>query len=409
MEITRGRIQCGQKVIIYGPEGIGKTTLAAQFPNPVFIDTEGSTKNFDVARLPVPTSWEMLKQEAEYPLQNPGQIGSLIIDTADWAEKMCNKCVFQRADKTGIEDFGYGKGYVYAAEEFGRLLDILDRVTSAGVHAIITAHSNLRKVEQPDEMTSYDRWELKCSKQLSPMLKEWADMVLFCNYKTIVIKTDDKANKGKAQGGKRVMYATHHTCWDAKNRYGLPDEMPMDYGHIAHIFGSPSSAPDMGIPVTANPIHAGSTIARGPDPTVPYPTAAPTSNNAPAPTTAPAQEQADLSAAQMPPENPTPAATNEVPAALATATPVAAPGVPMDEPPFVFGNTLHGIYPPFADLLRENEVMPAEIQLVVNERGYFPVDMPVQNYPQDFIEGVLIGAWDSVFESVKADRAALPF
>lgn len=378
MEITRGRISCGQKVIIYGPEGIGKTTLAASFPNPVFIDTEGSTKNFDVARFPAPTSWEMLKQEAEYPLTHPGEVGTLVIDTADWAEKLCNRCVCQRAGKKGIEDFGYGKGYVFSAEEFGRLLDSLDRVTLAGTHVVVTAHTTLRKVEQPDEMTSYDRWELKCSKYLSPLLKEWADMVLFCNYKTIVVKADG-SQKGKAQGGRRVMYATHHTCWDAKNRHGLPDEMPMDYSQIAHIFTSVAQAPTAPAPVPMTP------------PVVP--------------------EQADVSAAQMAPENPTPAATNVAPAAPASATPTTAKDASTDDdvPPFTFSNSLKGIYPPLADLLRENQVTLSEIRLVVGGKGYFPLDMPVQDYPQEFIEGCLIAAWPQVFEAVKADRAELPF
>lgn len=376
MEITRGRIPCGQKVIIYGPEGIGKTTLAASFPNPVFIDTEGSTKNFDVARFPAPTSWEMLKQEAEYPLTHPGEVGTLVIDTADWAEKLCNRCVCQRAGKKGIEDFGYGKGYVFSAEEFGRLLDSLDRVTLAGTHVVVTAHTTLRKVEQPDEMTSYDRWELKCSKYLSPLIKEWADMVLFCNYKTIVVKADG-SQKGKAQGGRRVMYATHHTCWDAKNRHGLPDEMPMDYSQIAHIF-----APAVQTPPTSAPVP---------------------------PTVAP--EPPAVSAAQIMPENPTPAATNVAPAAPASATPATAKDASTDDdvPPFTFSNSLKGIYPPLADLLRENQVTPSEIRLVVGGKGYFPLDMPVQDYPQEFIEGCLIAAWPQVFEAVKADRAELPF
>lgn len=376
MEITRGRIPCGQKVIIYGPEGIGKTTLAASFPNPVFIDTEGSTKNFDVARFPAPSSWEMLKSEVQYAIDHPGELGTLVIDTADWAEKLCNRCVCQRAEKKGIEDFGYGKGYVFAAEEFGRLLDSLDRVTLAGTHVVVTAHTTLRKVEQPDEMTSYDRWELKCSKYLSPLIKEWADMVLFCNYKTIVVKADG-SQKGKAQGGRRVMYATHHTCWDAKNRHGLPDEMPMDYGQIAHIF-----APVVQTPPTPAPVP---------------------------PTVAP--EPPAVSAAQIMPENPTPAATNVAPAAPASATPATAKDASTDDDvlPFTFSNSLKGIYPPLADLLRENQVTPSEIRLVVGGKGYFPLDMPVQDYPQEFIEGCLIAAWPQVFEAVKADRAELPF
>ena len=58
-EITSGVVSSAQKVVIYGPEGIGKSTFAAQFPDPVFIDTEGSTKKLNIRRFPKPTSWEM--------------------------------------------------------------------------------------------------------------------------------------------------------------------------------------------------------------------------------------------------------------------------------------------------------------------------------------------------------------
>ena len=61
-------------------------------------------------------------------------------------------------------------------------------------------------------------------------------MLLFLNYKTVVVHTD--ANTNKAQGGKRVMYTTHHPCWDAKNRCGLADELPLDFASIAAVFES---------------------------------------------------------------------------------------------------------------------------------------------------------------------------
>ena len=93
LNITRGVIPCGQKIVIYGVPGIGKTTLAAQFPGAVFIDTEGGTRNFDVARLPDPTSFEMIKGEAQQVLETPEGIETLVIDTADWAAKMCNAAV----------------------------------------------------------------------------------------------------------------------------------------------------------------------------------------------------------------------------------------------------------------------------------------------------------------------------
>lgn len=89
MEITRGRINRAKKVVIYGPEGIGKSTFASKFPDAVFIDTEGSTSSMDVARLPRPTSWTLLLEEIDYIKNTPGACKTLIVDTIDWAEQLC--------------------------------------------------------------------------------------------------------------------------------------------------------------------------------------------------------------------------------------------------------------------------------------------------------------------------------
>lgn len=245
MEITRGKINGAKKVLVYGPEGIGKTTFAAAFPDPVFIDTEGSTKEQDVARLPSPSSWTMIKEEVRYICQHPEECRTLVIDTADWAEKMAIQAVLDEHNKNGIEDFGYGNGYRYVYEKFGELLNLLNDVINRGVNVVMTAHAALRKFEQPDEMGAYDRYSMKLidspKTSISAAVKEWADMVLFANYKTIVV-TDSKTKKSKAQGGKRVMYTSHHSCWDAKNRYNLPEELPFEYGSIREIIeGSAAS------------------------------------------------------------------------------------------------------------------------------------------------------------------------
>lgn len=222
MKITKGIIPCAKKVVIYGPEGIGKSTFASQFPDPVFIDTEGSTNSMDVARLPKPTSWQMLLEEIQYVKDHPDVCKTLVIDTVDWAESMCIQSICDKHQKSGIEDFGYGNGYVYTKEEMGRFLNQLSEVVEVGVNVVLTAHAQIRKFEQPDELGAYDRWELKLGKktssQTSPLIKEWADMLLFANYKTFSIAVDDKGQKRKAQGGERVLYTSHHACWDAKNR-----------------------------------------------------------------------------------------------------------------------------------------------------------------------------------------------
>ena len=238
MEIIRGIIGGAKKVLVYGPEGIGKTTFASCFPDPVFIDTEGSTKEQNVARLPAPSSWTILKEEVRYVAQHPDVCRTLVVDTADWAEKMAIQSVLDEHNKSGIEDFGYGNGYRYVFEKFGELLNLLTEVTEKGINVVLTAHATLRKFEQPDEMGAYDRYTMKLidspKTSISAAVKEWADMVLFANYKTIII-TDSKTKKTKAQGGQRVMYTSHHSCWDAKNRYNLPEELPFDYNAIKSV------------------------------------------------------------------------------------------------------------------------------------------------------------------------------
>lgn len=236
LNITKGRIARAQKVVIYGPEGIGKSSLAARFPDPVIIDTEGGTAHMDVRRIDKPETWEELLSIVKEVAATPGVCRTLVIDTADWAEQLITTYLCSKYKQNSIESFGYGKGYTYMAEDFSRLLSACDLVIAAGIHVVITAHAKMRKFEQPDEMGAYDRWEMKLSKQTAPLLKEWCDMLLFCNYQTFVVTSENDTKK--AQGGKRVMYTSHHPAWDAKSRVALPEILDLDYKNIAHVFES---------------------------------------------------------------------------------------------------------------------------------------------------------------------------
>ena len=192
VKITSGLVNRPQKIVIYGPEGIGKTTLASDFPTPVFIDTEGGTAHMNVCRADWGSTWEDLLNAVDEIVKNKKDLGleTLVIDTADWTEQLCVDHILKKYNVQGIEDFGYGKGYTYIGEEFSKLLKPCDKAIAAGINVVITSHAKMRKFEQPDELGAYDRWEMKLSKQVAPLVKEWSDMLLFCSILSI-LKAED--------------------------------------------------------------------------------------------------------------------------------------------------------------------------------------------------------------------------
>ena len=237
LNIRKGPQVRAVRCTIYGPEGIGKSTLASRFPDAVFIDFEHGTDSMDVARFDTPADYTLLL-DLLYSIAQEDVCKTVIFDTADRLEQIISIHVCNKHQIRSIEDAGYGKGYTYLAEAWLELLKLCDKIIDSGKNIVFVAHAQMRKFEQPDEMGAYDRWELKLSKKTAPLLKEWSDILLFCNYKTNVV-TDEKTKSKKAIGGKRVMYANHSPVYDAKNRFGLPDMMEMDFEEIASIFKSP--------------------------------------------------------------------------------------------------------------------------------------------------------------------------
>ena len=416
MQITRGKIPGAYKIGVYGVEGIGKTTFAARFPDPLFIDTENGTAQMDVKRLPRPDAWVELLSEVEWVYNHPDCCKTLVLDTADWAERLCIEAVCVQHQVDGIEAFSYGKGYVYAQEEFGRLLDKLELVRKLGIHIVIVAHAMMRKFEQPEETGAYDRWELKLSKKIAPMVREWVDALIFVNYKVLVVNVDGKGatkGKNKVQGGKRVMYMTHHACWDAKNRFGWPEEAEFDYSVVRDVIEGGSAGGSGATRTSSVSREAAATFPMGEGlgkPEQPsalaraVERAAATSSQAATAPIQPTQTQTPPEAAEGPQE----AAQSDAGNASAKAADAgqAASAADVDA-------QYAGLPGALVRMMKEAGVTPDEVRYVIAQKGIYPANTPwaVICGNEQFMKGWLMHpqVWPKVVEMAIQSREDVPF
>lgn len=334
------------KVLIYGVEGIGKTTFASKFPDPIFIDTEGSTGFINARKLPNPTSWTMLLDELE-DIKSEPRGKTLIIDTLDWAERLAKKYLMDKNKWAAIDSTNYGSRYVALSDEIGKLLNKLTEIKDVGINVVLTAHAETKKHELPDEMGQYDKYTLKLEKRDAGLAKEWADMILFFNYKTTII-SDSKSNSKKATGGQRVMYTTHKPAWDAKNRLGLPDELPIDFEAIRELFEAKT-----GMSTTQIKSEYNTQTQQQ----VPLPEEPPVIEDEPEP------EEA----------KPAPEFAEEIPSSIPQS---------------------------LADLMTVNHVTTDEIMQVIYVGGFMPQGTPLENVPEE-LWGHLASNWDKVLNMLE--------
>lgn len=224
------------RAVIFGPEGVGKTTLGADAPKPIFIGAEDGTSRMDVARFPTPESWKDILDAVDTLTREDHPYKTLVLDTLDWAEPLVWKAVVAKDTKgaTSIEEVGGGfqKGYLVAIDEWRNLLSALERLQAAKpMHVILLAHSQIKMFKNP-EGEDYERYELKLNNKASGLFKEWCDALLFANHETFARKEKPRDRARGFSNGARYLYTSRAAAFDAKNRYGLPDAVPLDWAEL---------------------------------------------------------------------------------------------------------------------------------------------------------------------------------
>lgn len=238
--IQRGKAKTPPRIIVYGPEKIGKSTFASCAPNPIFIRTEDGLDQIDCAKFPLCGSYAQFAAQIGTLCQDKHEYQTLALDSADWLQKLVFSATCLEAKKSSIEDFGYGKGYIIALKLWKEVLDGLDYLrNNRGMGIILIAHSKVEKFNDPDG-SAYDRYSLALHKDATAMLCEWSDAILFASRKVRIEKEEVGFNKiravGKAigaDGGDRILRCIHGPACVAGNRYDMPSELPLVWDEVA--------------------------------------------------------------------------------------------------------------------------------------------------------------------------------
>lgn len=215
------------RIFLYGPSGIGKTTLAAQFPGVLVLPAEDGAEQIEVPRLPMPKTWGEALALLDAVAAEPGEYRALAVDSVTALERICFTHVAALHGKPTIAAIAYGEGFAFASAEWAKMLDKLDAIRAKGVAIILIGHQAVVSYVDP-RSAPYDRFAPRLHKSILPMTIEWVDCLLCGSYKVFTDKEVSGFNKERTRavgGGERIMYARELPTAVAKNRYGLPDEI----------------------------------------------------------------------------------------------------------------------------------------------------------------------------------------
>ena len=249
-QIQSGRTSSPPRIMVYGTEGIGKSTLAARAPQPVFVQTEDGLGEIDCHKFPLAGSFDDVIAALTELHTEEHDFQSIVVDSLDWLERLIWDAVCETYGAKSIEkvDGGYGKGYIYALSPWRQFLDRLSALHKDRCMAVILiAHAKIEKFEDP-ESSPYDRYSPRLHKHAGALLTEWCDAVLFATRK-LRTQTEDTgfgrkrtiAHAVGKDGGERVLRTIGGPSCVAKNRYDLEPELPLDWNALLGGITSPAT------------------------------------------------------------------------------------------------------------------------------------------------------------------------
>lgn len=230
-QVRQGASLPAPRVVIYGVEGIGKSTMGAAFPGCIFADCEGGLEFIGADRVAIQSGQDFRRLLGDLYSQEHGY-KTLVVDTMDALESILKRDLCQQFSVQGLADFDFGQGYSKLEAEAHALLrafDALAREKQIGV--VLLAHAMVKRFDAPDQEKGFDRYTLQLEKKVEALVKAWPDALLFCKYETLVVENKQKQAKGVG-GTERRLYAQRRAGFDAKNRHGMPESMDFNFNQL---------------------------------------------------------------------------------------------------------------------------------------------------------------------------------
>lgn len=244
--IQRGPTEEPARLLIYGTEKIGKTTILASIPACITITAEDGGGDLNYERVVV-QDWIEVRRTVGDLIDAPHPYRTLGLDSLSALEGMLTTWICDQADVDSIEKVGggFGKGYTAMVEEWRSFLRDLDCLRDRRRMAVVAvAHSHIRQATDPGADASYDRYEVRLDKRAAALWTSWVDGLLFACIDAVVItptlrkkgkEVQDPNAKGRVKGdGKRVICTVKSAAYDAGIRFsGVPEELPMSWKELA--------------------------------------------------------------------------------------------------------------------------------------------------------------------------------
>ena len=231
-----GKQELPPRICIYGGHGIGKSTLASMFPNPIFISTEGGLASLDVTSFPRAETIDDIESNIRTLIKEDHDFKTVVVDSIDWlVEPLITADV---ESKNEPKDLAYGKGQLMVAEAMREILGGLDILRmKRDMNVVLIAHAAVVKYEDP-RSEAYDRYQPKIPKLCNALLQEWVDVLAFAGFRVLIKKDDAGFGNKTARGittGERLLHLIENPAYVAKNRYACPDTVAMTYEQLTSI------------------------------------------------------------------------------------------------------------------------------------------------------------------------------